>query len=102
MMLLSASLKKIMPLILQILSQKRNHVHLLRKVEACMCITTWSSGTLSFHMPSSVRWTMAPSHICSLHLPLKIFFQLYQIGGFDYCQSCTVGQDHGASEGGGA
>ena len=67
-----------------------------------MHIVTWSSGTLCFCMPSSVRWTMAPSRIFSLHLPL--FSQLYPIGSVDCCEASTFGQDCGPieGEGGGA
>ena len=67
-----------MPLISTILALIKNHIHLLRKVEACTCITTWSSGTSSFCMPSSVRWTMAPSHIIYLFLLLFFSFILYR------------------------
>ena len=62
-----------------------------------MRIVTWSSGTLCFCTPSSVRWTMAPSHVFSLHLLL--FSQLHPIGCVDCHKVSTFGQDCGPIEG---
>ena len=69
------SIEKITPLIFQnFCSLLRNHIHLpLKTWSACACITTWSSGTSSFHAPSSVRWTMTLSCIFYLLLPLINF-----------------------------
>ena len=64
--------------IIRIFSSQKKSCPPLRKVEACMRITTWSSRTLSFCMPSSVRWTMAPSHIIYLFLLLFFFFNTVQ------------------------
>ena len=80
-----------MPLLLQNFLYKKNHIYLLQNVEVCMCITMWSSRTLSFCMPSSIRWRMAPSHVFSLHLLLKFFFSIisnrkfwFLLNGYDW------------------